>query len=46
MFGDRLNKFEKTEPAWSDIAFGSHAIIAAGVVALPLFAGLAYLVLR
>jgi hypothetical protein len=45
MSSERLNKFEKTEPSWSDIAFCNRAIVAAGTVALLLIAGLAYYVL-
>jgi hypothetical protein len=47
VFGGRLNKFEKTEPAWSDIAsFASYMIIAASMVAFLLIAGLGYYTLR
>jgi hypothetical protein len=46
-FRDQPNKFEKTEPAWWDIAlFGNNAIIAAGVIGFLLIAGLGYYVLR
>jgi hypothetical protein len=47
MFRDHPNKFEKTEPAWWDIAlFGNNAIIAAGVIGFLLIGGLGYYVLR
>jgi hypothetical protein len=47
MLHDRLDKFEKTGPTWSDIALlGNNVIIAASVVAFLLIAGLGYYVLR
>lgn len=47
MFRDQPNKFEKTEPAWWDIAlFGNNVIIAAGMIGILLIAGLGYYVLR
>jgi hypothetical protein len=47
MFRDQPNKFEKTEPAWWDIAlFGNNVIIAAGMTGILLIAGLGYYVLR
>jgi hypothetical protein len=47
MFDERLHKFEKTEPAWSDIASSaSYTIIATSMVAFLLIGGLGYCVLR
>jgi hypothetical protein len=48
MFSDQANKFkfEKTEPAWSDIVIASYGIIAASMVAFLLTAGLGYYVFR
>ena len=45
MCRDRLDKFDKTEHAWSDIAlFGNKAIIGTDVVAFLLIAGFGYYV--
>jgi hypothetical protein len=39
MFRDQLRYFEKTEPAWSNIAlFGNNVIIAAGMIGFLLIA--------